>query len=307
MNIGFYYNRLYFNEIIALKEEFEKKKPLKEKESDDKEFLKKVKAVNKDRLTDFVSFDKIENGNSFFAQDNIEPVKLRTVYPGLATGIGMGHEADVKGELKLGFYFDYTTGVPVIPGSTVKGVLRSAFPQWDNHTNTPEKKKWAKTAYIYMALAKKENETWDELRKKWDSDEKEKQKDRITAIEKEIFDGIINGNNISLYQRDIFHDAYISAGTKEKPAPGRILGTDSITPHIQEGMSYEESMLRNPTPVSFLKILPDVEFSFNFILQDHTKDDSKLLSKNEKVALFKQILLDFGVGAKTNVGYGQFQ
>jgi CRISPR-associated protein Cmr6 len=72
-------------------------------------------------------------------------------------------------------------------------------------------------------------------------------------------------------------------------------------------MSYEESMLKNPIPITFLKVLPDVEFSFNFILQDHQKIDEKLVSIKRKIALFKQILLDFGIGAKTNVGYGQFQ
>ena len=62
---------------------------------------------------------------------------LRTVYPGLLIGIGNTHKANnietgsgnekTGAEIKLGFTLDYVTGLPVIPGSTVKGVLRSAF------------------------------------------------------------------------------------------------------------------------------------------------------------------------------------
>lgn len=300
MNVGFYYNRIYSNKTLELKK----------KELSDKQHLQAMKIIN-DKLTN-LSYEDIRLDTTYFQEERIvKSFSLKTLYPGLATGTGMGHEADVKGELKLGFYFDYTTGQPVIPGSTIKGVLRSAFPQWDNHKDTPKKKKWAKTAYIYMLLEKDGNETWDELRKKWDliekdKDETKKQKERIIAIEKDIFEGFVNEKNLPIYQRDIFYDAYISAGTIRKPIQGGILGTDSITPHVQEGMSYEASMLKNPTPIPFLKILPDVKFSFNFILHNHKKVNAGLLNEDEKIKLFKQILLDFGIGAKTNVGYGQF-
>lgn len=68
----------------------------------------------------------------YFTQDSF---CLTTTYPGLLIGIGNTHEAGqaVSGdekdgaEIKLGFTLDYVTGLPIIPGSTVKGVLRSAF------------------------------------------------------------------------------------------------------------------------------------------------------------------------------------
>jgi CRISPR-associated protein Cmr6 len=235
-------------------------------------------------------------------QEKKNEIKLQTTYPGLCTGVGMEHEATITGELKLGFYFDYTTGVPVIPGSTIKGVLRSAFPQWENHEKTSKEIKYAKCSYIYEII-KSNNIQWDDL----DEKSKEVQRKRITDIEKEIFDGIIGNKNLSIYDRDIFLDAYISKGTSNKPAPNRILGMDAITPHIKEGMSYSKSMLKNPTPIPFLKVLPGVEFTFEFILHDHTEPNNHhLLKKDDKEKLFKQILLDFGIGAKTNVGYGQF-
>ena len=56
-------------------------------------------------------------------------IRLKTTYPGLVTGIGTKHESKSKGELMLGFEFDYATGMPIIRGHSLKGVLRSAFPQ----------------------------------------------------------------------------------------------------------------------------------------------------------------------------------
>lgn len=55
-------------------------------------------------------------------------LKATTTYPGLLLGSGNAHELpSVKGQAILGFYFDYTSGLPVIQGSSIKGVLRSAF------------------------------------------------------------------------------------------------------------------------------------------------------------------------------------
>ncbi|MDR2473050.1 MAG: type III-B CRISPR module RAMP protein Cmr6 [Tannerella sp.] len=71
-----------------------------------------------------------------------------------------------------------------------------------------------------------------------------------------------------------------------------MLGTDYITPHPDP--------LKNPKPIKFLKILPEVEVTFRFQLQNN------LITAAKKESLFRQILLDFGIGAKTNVGYGQF-
>lgn len=61
--------------------------------------------------------------------DSLAPHKfeLQTVYPGLLIGIGIAHGFNGKGEAALGLCLDYVTGMPYIPGSSVKGVLRSAF------------------------------------------------------------------------------------------------------------------------------------------------------------------------------------
>jgi len=174
-----------------------------------------------------------------------------TTYPGLLLGSGYLHELpDVKSQAILGFYFDYTTGLPLISGSSIKGVLRSAF----KHTD-----------YIKYLL----------------NDEKID----VKSLEIEIF-GQNNGDSSTTPGKDIFFDAEIIKGS-------RILGDDYITPH--------NNPLKNPTPLHFIKVLPNVTFLFQFELQDG------LISKEKKIKLFKEILADLGLGAKTNVGYGKFK
>jgi len=167
-----------------------------------------------------------------------------TSYPGLILGSGNAHEVpSVKGQAILGFHFDYTSGLPVIAGSSIKGVLRSAFKH-------PE--------YIQALLD--------------DADI------NVEDVEKEIF------NNA-----DVFFDAYII----KADAYERILGDDYLTPHADP--------LKDPIPLRFIKVLPDVTFLFQFDLSDEG-----ILSKYDKESLFKKILQDLGLGAKTNVGYGKF-
>jgi len=170
-------------------------------------------------------------------------IQATTTYPGLLLGSGNIHELpDVEGQLILGFSFDYTTGLPVIAGSSVKGVLRSAFEH-------PE--------YVGELLDNKFNT------------------DEIKEIEKEIFD---NG--------DIFFDAVVIR------KGSTLLSDDYLAPHNDE--------LKEPIPLRFLKVSPNVTFRFDFDLKNG------ILNKDEKKSLFIAILEDLGLGAKTNVGYGKF-
>ena len=170
-----------------------------------------------------------------------------TTYPGLIVGSGNMHEIpDVKGQAILGFHFDYTTGLPVIAGSSIKGVLRGAFKH-------PEYIK----EYIKV--------------------------ESVKELEEEIFD---NG--------DIFFDAeIIKANSYDK-----ILGDDYITPH--------NNPLKDPIPLRFIKVLPDVTFLFQFELSKSKLSDREV-TKYEKERLFRKILGDLGLGAKTNVGYGKLE
>lgn len=205
--------------------------------------------------------------------------EMQVEYPGLVTGVGINHEANLEGEFKLGLHFNYTYGMPVIYGSSVKGLLKSAFP----NKNDKEDVRNDKSKYIGKLLRK-------EL--------------KLGEVEKLcdwIFEGKESGKPISIYGRDIFFDTVVIRSNKKE----RILESDSITPHKKQGMSYEESMLRNPIPITFMKIASGVTMEFRFDLKSCNIGNVEI-SADDKKRLFKAILLDFGIGAKTNVGYGQF-
>ncbi|MGE4456980.1 MAG: type III-B CRISPR module RAMP protein Cmr6 [Arcobacteraceae bacterium] len=185
------------------------------------------------------NFTFTNNFQSLFAIPNAQTFTLTTLYPGLLVGSGYNHpklkESDE--DFQLGFFFDHTTGLPIISGSSIKGLLRSVC----------EKKEFMQDIYG-------------------------------TTVDVNIFED----------QKTIFYDAFIVAtNNKDK----KIFGTDYITSHFS---NEKDGMFKDPNPVKFLKILPEVTFKFQFS------------TSNENLELFKKIILDFGLGAKTNVGYGKF-
>lgn len=286
-NLGWHFHRNYFIEddgsLMNLKSDNLKS------DATEKKFNQKNKAI-----------EIIAYNISYFSSSK-NALKLYTTYPGLLTGSGNVHEVSAKGEMKLGFSFDYTTGLPFIPGSTLKGMLRSVFPDlkkgklYVKNTAIDELK-------VAWLLAQIENINQANFLEEFYNpkenicDEEVKQ---IALLTYEIFEGIKDFEAkkdkeklFSIYERDIFYDAYIVESGKD----GKIVGTDYITPHREA--------LKNPTPLPFLKVLPNVAFQFNFDLKDSKV--IPLLTKENKELLFKKILLTIGVGAKTNVGYGQF-
>jgi CRISPR-associated protein Cmr6 len=121
--------------------------------------------------------------------------QLKTTYPGLTIGMGYAHSIKQIGEFKIGFYFDHTSGLPVIPGSSVKGVLNAFF---------------------------EEKENIEQLLNRQFSDSV------FGELKKEIFDGTFNGQLKSPYKRDIFFDAEL---VETENSGGLILGSDTLAPH----------------------------------------------------------------------------
>lgn len=199
-------------------------------------------------------------------------IELEIQYPGLVTGIGIDHEATIEGEFKLGVHFDWTHGMPVIYGSSVKGVLRTWFREFYKGNRDP----YDYEMEIFEGKLRDTEKEKEEYGTNWEM--------KVKSLEKRIY------TPQSIYKRDIFFDAVITKGDSN----GRILCSDSITPH-------GGTPLKNPTPITFMKIAPGCQLQFRFKLNGNEDE------KNSKLNLFETILTTVGVGAKTNVGYGQLK
>lgn len=199
---------------------------------------------------------------------------MKTTYPGLLMGIGYSHETEkaTNAAVKLGFSFDYVTGQPYIPGSSVKGVLHSAF-------HDP--------AVIKEILITLFEDKADAINADG----------AIQKIENAIFGQSLDAapNDDIPGGQDVFLDAVISCGDKDK----HVLGMDNIAPH-----GGKDDVTTEPNPIQFLKVLPDVILEFRFLLHDSTISDGFILTKDNKKTLFQTLIELFGMGAKTNVGYG---
>ncbi len=310
MNLKDFYYRQYYK-YQAVIDNRERKINLKK--SEDKAQRERVEKYNapifrlaNEKLTNFELEDTTIN--KIFSwqleQDSSNPpIQLTTTYPGLLIGSGYSHETGSEGELKLGFFFDHTSGLPILPGSSIKGILRSVFPQFKTFGENklaftePEPESAERNKCTYLA----------------DLFRIEDDPKLIHYLELSIFEGVnilktADGqtrqdtaleNKIhyrSSKERDIFLDAFISGSYNTNK---RILGTDALTPH-------GDNPLKNPIPLPFLKILPGVVFTFTFRLSDSPLSETVTITPSQKRQAFQAILLQFGIGAKTNVGYGQF-
>lgn len=191
------------------------------------------------------------------------------LYPGLVTGTGLVHNSkNIKGGYNLGMHFDYTWGMPIVYGSSIKGVLREYFKEF------------------YNGGIDKDDLFEDIFNGRVRNTGKDRTNDKGELIR--------GYDNKSIYNRDVFFDAVITETNKK-----HLLEDDSITPH-------GDNPLKNPTPITMLKIAPGCTLEFRFRLVDSLVN-GKNFSKKEKLELFEEILKTVGVGAKTNVGYGQFR
>lgn len=205
-------------------------------------------------------------------------VNMRVQAPGLLIGSGLAHGLPGSEEdVKTGLQFDYTSGLPVIPGSSVKGVIRSAFSTIKEDKEQSNEADSEKLNYIKSLIA--------------DIPE-------FSSLVLEDKDILELGNQM-FNHGDIFADALlVGYGTRMKQhgPVKQVLTEDYITPHTG-------GPLAQPIPIKIVKVAPGVTFAFCFKFNE-TKIGAKVVSASMKKALCAAILQDLGVGAKTNVGYG---
>lgn len=282
-NLGYSYYKEYFKNLKFNRASNGKYTPSL-KEDSTKSFIDNLFKSN---FIDYAALNPL-------VDNAVDKFNLITIYPGLLIGSGYNHEiGKQENELKLGFFFDHTTGLPCIPGSSVKGVLRDACEKVNGEyavsiineiKNFERKPKDSETQEAINKL------TLEEIKKIFEAGKKSK-------FVNYVFGGLVGkDNHLPIKERDIFFDAF---PIKSDNPDGKFLANDYITPH-KHSKKPELDPFTNPTPIQFMKILPQVMIQFSFNLTDEP------FSKKIKLELFRQILLDIGVGAKTNVGYGQF-
>ena len=256
-------------EKVRSKDKVDREKASQFFEAKDKEIFIRKKESTNDQSTN--SYNQLL-GN--YAEDFIE---LSVTYPGLIVGLGYNIGIGVEGEFKNGFYFDWTTGVPTIPGSSVKGTLRSIFPLDKEElkaSNLEESYSLSRVEYLNEISGKNLNvEQW-------------------IKVKNDIFEGALGNDTFKpVSKRDIFF------GGEIKESSRKLIVEDYITPH-GDG-------LKNPVPLKMMKIAPGTIFRVYFKLENSIIADF-IFTKEEKLKLFKDIILDLGLGAKTNSGYGAF-
>lgn len=244
-NLSYYYYVDYFQDV-----DFTNK---------DSDHCQRTLKRNNKSLVDFQPHTLMERLDKKTFPHSFE---LQTAYPGLLVGTGIAHAFGGKEEAAFGLCLDYVTGMPYIPGSSVKGLLRSAF---------------AHEEYIRELLTTSKVE--------------DAKKIGIAELETRIFGNPLKRSkyDVTISEQDIFYDAIIVS-------EGNLLATDSITAHRNK----ELLELAAPNPITMIRIRPGVKILFQFKLKEETCG----LTADQKLELFKRILIDFGIGAKTNVGYG---
>ena len=182
----------------------------------------------------------------------------------LITGLGQTHPSET------GMLFDHNIGVPYIPSSSIKGVVRFA--------------------HIL-------NEILDEdLNLKEEFKNKDYLKDKEINNLIDIFGGNKEktDNSSEAYKGSvIFLDAY--------PVNIPKLDIDIMNPHYGKYYSEEEppADYLEPNPIKFLTVKANEEFIFRVVVK-------KELFESTKKALERAIQQE-GVGAKTSLGYGLFK
>lgn len=268
-NMSYIYYHEYFKGLEERKEKLGLVYELGGSPSSEEQFRERNKALQDFKFDLSLSpLEHLKNASKDASKGvaSFQTFSLETIYPGLMIGTGNPHDLKSKGSIYSGFSFDYVTGLPYIPGSSVKGVLKSVFPKKED---TKDDINQQKMKYIQSLL-------------------------KPGLSDKEIYglkDNIFEDN-------DVFLDAY-PCPTSKKNTKQQCLALEFITPH--------SDIIKNPIPINCLKVKPSISFEFGFYLNECQLSDEVQITVKEKIELFKTILTDVGIGAKTNVGFGQLE
>jgi CRISPR-associated protein Cmr6 len=230
--------------------------------------------------------------------EDIFSSKLKTAYR-LVVGLGSGSVFETS--LTLHHIF----GIPYIPASALKGVVRSVS-FWE---------------IAKSQIEKNQNLNIEEFQRKL-YDENISDSDTEEIIIHKILFGTQEFKGLL-----IFLDSYPEINKENNNFD--IFELDVMTPHYQK--YYTENQTpgdwENPNPITFLTVKKGIPFEFNVLIDKHRLQEiernkiipEKVIEKViEKLKNYQELknkvkrwlelaLKEFGVGAKTRLGYGIFQ
>lgn len=188
---------------------------------------------------------------------------------------------------EIGFMFDWTTGLPIIPGSSLKGVALSAAKlvlrgELEIETLSLSCKD---VVEIFGAQKLDEEEKKDPALRCLDADDKD-----VGASAGEV----------------VFLAAYPEIENEQN-----FLELDVMTPHYSPYYSDTSGRIPPadwfaPVPHLFLTVPRAIKYHFQLLFRRNLYvTTGELLTKTEQI--LKYALTNFGAGAKTNVGYGLFE
>lgn len=189
-----------------------------------------------------------------------------------------------KGALEFGITLHHTTGLPIIPGSALKGAARNYA-------------LWSIAAEVF---ASQKPEDWQT-------------KETLEAFDAQLLmTGTVNHPDADYYRRTfgsqeaggecVFHEALVS-----QFRPGPIFVVDVMTPHFKDYYTSSGASAPHdggdPNPVSFLTVREGTRFGFAVSLRR-----GKDTALQDRAAQWLELALDeLGIGAKTAAGYGAFK
>ncbi len=211
------------------------------------------------------------------------------------SGLGSGHPTET------GMILDRNTGLPFLPASGIKGVLRTAHTlnlYNSNKDSASFQERWIKRGDLDSKGRLHESNTGKELM----LDDKE------PSLRK--YFGDTDTNPGSVRGQIVFLDAF--------PAKVPLLKTDIMNPHFSKyyngNGSVEPVETETPIPIKFLAVTEGTEFIFRCYaspLQKPDKNDEvprEWGEEDEKaiIDMFMKATQEIGFGAKTAIGYGRF-
>jgi len=262
-----------------------------EEKPDKKELV--VNVIKKCKSDDFVWGTNLANklNNSIISNLKMQHFWIKNYKGRLAyrAVFGIGHPSP----LEVGLKFHKIFAIPYIPGSSIKGAVRAALLFNISKILDVEVNELLNILAESIKIAEKEN---TDLVKDFTERVKSKTNNSLSEKHQELLSCLINFFGTEVKRgKLLFLDAFPAKGYEQ------ILDPDVMTPiYGPEGKPEHEA---RPSIIPFLALKPGIRFDF------YVLSNTRLSPMEEEVLdeAFRIALEEFGLGAKTSLGYGIFK